>query len=518
MADAPSLPHVDPDASLVTPMGTLPRPGVPIAEDHDAVEQARAEALRLAAQTPPIPVGMAPRQESFQSALNTLRQDLLTELSRVAGPATLGGPSAASAGHHSVPSRESRGSRRRRRRHYSSSSSGSSSDSGGSSRRGRSAAPEPEYPVLICADDRFAAVLDYRTYRLADRRSRYKPSDARRVGKMAQAMAHSFGGHPRFSGKEPLAVFTFLRKFVAACNATGVHEGMAVYLLPHFLSGDAEQRYSAVMPGSITDPDGQAVTAFPEAVNWLLGTYAEPHTLANAQARFSQAMLERNESVESFAGRLRGLAVQCGNIYKEGTLRQHFIQGLPAYIRPDAYVYNTPKRTYQQLVTYCAGKHQAAREMSRLQAPRAPPLGPLRRPSATVAHEHPVDVLEAPNSENPAVVQTSPSGVPRFVAPRFLPPREGPPIRRTLCFLCYQPDHRAQDCPLLTDTQRKAIREAREAFLLSTAKGAPKAGAGKDQDAVDHLRRTRAAMVYSLTESLGLTEEVAAGADVPGNV
>jgi len=70
--------------------------------------------------------------------------------------------------------------------------------------------------VLECPDDRFAGVLDYRSDRLRNRHSTYGASQARKMGRTAKNMTFSFGGTPMFNGKEPLRVFSWLRKFVKA--------------------------------------------------------------------------------------------------------------------------------------------------------------------------------------------------------------------------------------------------------------------------------------------------------------
>jgi len=62
------------------------------------------------------------------------------------------------------------------------------------------------------------------------------------MGRTTKNMKHSFDGFPPFSGKDPLKVFSWLRKLVKACNENDVPEGMALYAVPHFLSGDAELR------------------------------------------------------------------------------------------------------------------------------------------------------------------------------------------------------------------------------------------------------------------------------------
>jgi len=176
--------------------------------------------------------------------------------------------------------------------------------------------------VLECPDDRFAGVLDYRSYRLRNRHSTYGASQARKMGRTAENTKFSFGGTPLFNGKEPLKVFSWLRKFVKACNDNDVSEGMGLYLIPNFLAGDAEARFTRNLPGSDIGGGQRALGSFPAAVNWLLSTHAEPLALGLAQGKFSRATLADNEGVDAFATRLRSLAELCGNIHSEGTKKQ----------------------------------------------------------------------------------------------------------------------------------------------------------------------------------------------------
>ncbi|GAB0495567.1 hypothetical protein MMPV_006869 [Pyropia vietnamensis] len=245
--------------------------------------------------------------------------------------------------------------------------------------RGTGSASTALLAPIQCSDDRFAAVLSYETYRLRNKKAKYGSAEARKMGRKTRDMKHSFAGYPPFRGKEPLRIFAWLRKFVKACNDNDVTEGMALYAAPHFMTGDAEVRYTRVLPDSAGTASGAKVDSYPEAVNWLLLTYAEPHTLALAQDTFSRAIKEPDEPVEAFASRLRALSELCGNIHSEGTMKQQLIQGPPEYVRTDAFVFNTPSATYQQLATYTAGKVKAAQDMARLGQPSssrgAYPLG-----------------------------------------------------------------------------------------------------------------------------------------------
>ena len=404
--------------------------------------------------------------------------------------------------------RERRRRRRRARSDSSEDSRSSAADEGGEEAAG--ATPVPLPPVIQSPDDRFASVLDFKTYRLKNRRVTYGVAQARRMGRTTRNMKHSFGGYPPFSGKEPLKVFSWLRKLVKACDDNGISEGMAVYAVPHFLTGDAETRYTRVLPDAGSQPGGAALTSFPEVVNWFLTTYAEPHALALAQDRFSRATLELTESVEAFSVRLRGLSELCGNIHTEGTMKQQFIQGLPEYLRTDAYVYNTLVCTYQQLVTYAAEKYQAVRDVAKLaqavgevqmgshglrrhrtHSPPRPPTGPS--PALVVAEEASKTTPEEP------LAKGGPSRTPWASmghAPRFLGGRIGDGRRNPRCYLCWEEGHMAYGCPLLSEGQREAVKRARDAFLSATNTSR----ASRDRQAYN--KQVRVALVQSLSQGI----------------
>ena len=275
----------------------------------------------------------------LDTALSTFRESLLADVSRVIAASPAGSAQDAPRRDSPVDTRKSR-SKGKTRRHRSPSPSSSSTSSSSSptttdddeDRVGAKAGSD-KLAVLECPDDRFAGVLDYRSYRLRNRHSTYGASQARKMGRTAKNMKFSFGGTPLFNGKEPLKVFSWLRKFVKACDDNDVSEGMGLYLIPNFLAGDAETRCTRNLPGSDIGGGQRALVSFPAAVNWLLSTYAEPHALGLAQDKFSRATLVDNEGVDAFETRLRSLAELCGNIHSEGTMKQQLIQGLPEYLR-----------------------------------------------------------------------------------------------------------------------------------------------------------------------------------------
>jgi len=183
---------------------------------------------------------------NLDTALSTFREPLLADVSRAIAESPAGSAQDVLRRGSPVDTRGSR-SKGKSRRHRSLSSSSSSTSFSPSpatpdnddNRMGRKVGSD-NLAVLECPDDRFARVLDYRSFLLRNRHSTYGPSQARKMGRMAKNMKFSFGGTPMFNGKEPLKVFSRLRKFVKACNDNDVSVGMGLYLLPNFLVGDAE--------------------------------------------------------------------------------------------------------------------------------------------------------------------------------------------------------------------------------------------------------------------------------------
>jgi len=276
---------------------------------------------------PETPLAMA----DLDTALSTFRESLLADVSRVIAASPAGSAQDAPRRDSPADTRKSR-SKEKSRRHRSPSSSSSSSSSSPSPATtdndddhvGRKV-ESGKLAVLECPDDRFAGVLDYRSYRLRNRHTTYGALQARKMGRKAKNMKFSFRGTQMFNGQEPFKVFSWLRKFVKACDGKDVSKGIGFYLIPNFLAGDAETRFTRNLPGSDIAGGRGSLGSFPAAVNWLLSTYAELHALGLAQDKFSRAALVDNEGVDAFAARLRSLAELCCNIHSEGTMKQQLI-------------------------------------------------------------------------------------------------------------------------------------------------------------------------------------------------
>jgi len=171
----------------------------------------------------------------LRSVLDVFRSYMLVDVTRALSESPRreesGGQASEEGGTSRSPKRRHHSRRRRPASSSSSSDESSSGSTNGHDARGattshRANPAVPPFPVLQCSDDRFSQVFDYKTYRLRSRRTGYGAAQARKMGRRTKNMKHSFGGFPPFSGKDPLMVFSWLRKLVKAFNDNDVSKGM----------------------------------------------------------------------------------------------------------------------------------------------------------------------------------------------------------------------------------------------------------------------------------------------------
>ena len=181
--------------------------------------------------------------------------------------------------------------------------------------------------------------------------------------------------------------------------------------------------------------------------------------------------------MDTFAALLRSLAELCGNIHSEGTLKQPFMQGLPEYLRSDAFGYNMAQRSYQQLSTHVAAKYRAAKDAMAL-ANRGSSGGSSRKGQTSTGPQGlSVNHLESPWDEDDKAthetVAVLPSGTPVFRTVGASPyPRQEAPTGPPLCYMCCTRGQRVPDYKVLTDKQRDLVRAAGSNFLRQRNRGA----------------------------------------------
>eukprot|EP00170_Pyropia_yezoensis_P001008 contig_4682_g1012 len=85
--------------------------------------------------------------------------------------------------------------------------------------------------------------------------------------------------------------------------------------------GEAEQRFGQVFPDSAGHVIGRTVGSYPEAVNQILSNYTDADVLRKAVGKLNRATMERQETPEAFARRVRDMSEACGNVYPKDRLK-----------------------------------------------------------------------------------------------------------------------------------------------------------------------------------------------------
>ena len=119
-------------------------------------------------------------------------------------------------------------------------------------------------------------------------------------------------------------VFEFLTRLTEEADLNQLSEAQAFATLPRFLSGSAETRYRAARGSSRTG----AIRSWPDAVQYLLRTYATPASIREAVAKVSSTKQNQGEDETEYSVRLCHAIQRCGNVYDDSRRMTLFINGL----------------------------------------------------------------------------------------------------------------------------------------------------------------------------------------------
>ena len=108
-------------------------------------------------------------------------------------------------------------------------------------------------------------------------------------------------------------------------------EDQAYIAFPFLLKGEAKSHYEAVMD---TTSEGEGgVTCWPEAVQYLLRSYATANHIRTAVLALRDVRQHPTEDEQSYSGRLEKAEVRCGNIHTKDEKKNLFIHGLLTAIK-----------------------------------------------------------------------------------------------------------------------------------------------------------------------------------------
>lgn len=132
-----------------------------------------------------------------------------------------------------------------------------------------------------------------------------------------------------FFGKDSGSIIAFLPGFKAACNARDIHEGAAMCLFRHYLTGAVEAVFKAQLAfrtKTAMSKEGR-VTSFSEIIIYLLNRFATDDIITTVDSdirSFQQGSLTGTE----YAQQLWMMTLSSGSVYNEKIFKRLFVEGV----------------------------------------------------------------------------------------------------------------------------------------------------------------------------------------------
>ena len=98
----------------------------------------------------------------------------------------------------------------------------------------------------------YKASVDYRTYRLVNTSPAYNNAMSKKVHSYIRSLGTQLA-QTKFDPSNGIGVLAFLTNFKRACDSIAIHEGIAMWLLPHFVKGPTSQSLHARITASPPD-------------------------------------------------------------------------------------------------------------------------------------------------------------------------------------------------------------------------------------------------------------------------
>ena len=211
------------------------------------------------------------------------------------------------------------------------------------------------------ANSLFDKLMSYRSYRLkltTDVRTSFATSEVRTHLKNLTLTLKSHA----FDGDDPILIFDFLTRFVNEADMLGMSEAQAFVALPAFLKGDAEVQFKANLSGASRLG---GVTCWPEAVQYLLETYATPSAMRESLVHLRSVSQGVDETEIAYRKRLLGALHRCGNVHGEDEKMTLYVDGLLPTLRTVVARYRESvhrrSMTFRALVNYAHHEDEAVR-------------------------------------------------------------------------------------------------------------------------------------------------------------
>jgi hypothetical protein len=243
---------------------------------------------------------------------------------------------------------------------------------------------------------------------------------------------------------------------------TGISEGVALRLLPHFLEEPATTALHRTLR-----IHGGSVGTYPQAVAWFFQTYVPESSVALKLREVSLLSRLQEENVDEFAMRLQAEAALLGDLISERTLRTHFYAGLDvptATFAQSLLPHGPVMQTFHEAVEHASQVDQsiallrpAPNTNVNTRAIVLPSRSNIQRSRGILS------IPEASPEDETMNEASSPLDV--HTGMFSITDQSSRTIKQFYCFVFWKQGHFALDCPLISERDRKEIAARKPAVL-----------------------------------------------------
>jgi len=223
-------------------------------------------------------------------------------------------------------------------------------------------------------DPRFVPLFKTDSYRLYDRTpgfSRTQRAQQRYNRRDLKGMM--LAEDRRWDAKDRVSVINFLRKLKNSCDALGVAEGAAVYLLQWLVSETVLVVIRRVVPMGSDTAAVAAQPKFKHIIRELLEEYLDEDVLSDRLRELQYAKQHAWETEGQFGDRIVALNAALGALFDGKELKAVLVQGVSESLRAAARQYNTAERSFTKLKAHLDREGKSSRALHKVKLAPKPP-------------------------------------------------------------------------------------------------------------------------------------------------
>ena len=224
----------------------------------------------------------------------------------------------------------------------------------------------------MASDPLYEDALSYRSYRLmntSQTRSSRATGKVRDISKRLDVKLKRY----HFDGEDPIRIIIFLRRFVEEAENHLMSEAQAFLAFPDFLEGVALSQFEAIADS--VDPYNGGVTCWPEAVDFLLRSFASSTAVGEALTSLDEVKQFPREMETAYSRRINEAVNRCGNVHLSEHLIRQFLKVNDPAIKTIVERHHGAFRnaTFPELVQFARAEGDAYRARTRREVTHSVP-------------------------------------------------------------------------------------------------------------------------------------------------